>query len=213
MKHILLALFSILQRIYSFNVYQWLRNKKKEIRSYWLFSCFKRCDNTVRFGSIASLNGSDHISIGCNCSFDDCLHLMAWEKFGKQKFSPEIVIEANCCFGAYNHITCCNKVTIGYGTLTGKWVTITDNNHGFYDISDLNSLQEWKEIRPSLRSIAIKGPVTIGKNVWIGDKATILSGVTIGDGAVIAANSVVTKNVPPYSIVGGNPAKILKQIK
>lgn len=57
-----------------------------------------------------------------------------------------------------------------------------------------------------------KGPVIIGQNVWVGDKATILPGVTIGDGAVIGANSVVTKDVPPYSIVGGNPAKVLKQL-
>ena len=55
-----------------------------------------------------------------------------------------------------------------------------------------------------------KGPITIGKNVWIGDKATILPGVTIGDGAVIAANAVVTKNVSAYNIVGGNPARIIK---
>lgn len=56
-----------------------------------------------------------------------------------------------------------------------------------------------------------KGPVIIGKNVWIGDKATILPGVTIGEGAVIAANSVVSKNVPPFSVVGGIPARIIKQ--
>lgn len=55
-----------------------------------------------------------------------------------------------------------------------------------------------------------KGDVTIGNDVWIGKSATILSGITIGDGAVIGANSVVTKNVEPYSIVAGNPAKIIK---
>ncbi len=52
-----------------------------------------------------------------------------------------------------------------------------------------------------------KGEVVIGDDVWIGDKATILPGVTIGKGAVIAANSVVTKNVKPYTIVAGIPAK------
>ena len=54
-------------------------------------------------------------------------------------------------------------------------------------------------------------PVHIGKHVWIGCKATILKGVTIGDGAVIAAGAVVTKDVPANAVVGGNPAKIIKE--
>ncbi len=57
---------------------------------------------------------------------------------------------------------------------------------------------------------ASKGNVIIGNDVWIADNVTILSGVTIGDGAVIANNSHVVKDVPPYSIVGGNPAKLIK---
>ncbi len=55
-----------------------------------------------------------------------------------------------------------------------------------------------------------KGNVTIGNDVWIGCNATILSGVTIGDGAVIGARAVVAKNVPPYAIVVGNPARIIR---
>lgn len=55
-----------------------------------------------------------------------------------------------------------------------------------------------------------KGDVVIGNDVWIGNGATILSGVNIGDGAVIAARALITKNVKPYTIVGGNPAKIIK---
>ena len=57
---------------------------------------------------------------------------------------------------------------------------------------------------------ATKGDVIIGNDVWIGDNATIMSGVTIGDGVVIANNSHVVKNVEPYSLVGGNPAKLIK---
>ncbi len=55
-----------------------------------------------------------------------------------------------------------------------------------------------------------KGPTVIGNDVWIGTGTTILSGVTVGDGAIIGACSLVTKDVPPYAIVGGNPAKIIK---
>ena len=56
-----------------------------------------------------------------------------------------------------------------------------------------------------------KGDIVIGNDVWIGMNAKIMSGVKIGDGAVVAANSVVTKDVPEYTIVGGNPAKIIKK--
>ncbi len=55
-----------------------------------------------------------------------------------------------------------------------------------------------------------KGNIIIGNNVWIGYGATILSGVSIGDGAVIAAKAVITHDVPPYAIVGGIPSKIIK---
>ena len=55
-----------------------------------------------------------------------------------------------------------------------------------------------------------KGDICIGHDVWIGSGATIMSGITIGDGAIIAANAVVVKDVAPYSLVGGNPAKHLK---
>ena len=56
----------------------------------------------------------------------------------------------------------------------------------------------------------VSEPIHIGKHVWIGQGATIMKGVTIGDGAVVAAKSVVTKDVPPFSIVGGNPARIIQ---
>ena len=57
---------------------------------------------------------------------------------------------------------------------------------------------------------ATKGDVIIGNDVWIAQNVTIMSGVTIGDGAIIANNSHVVKNVEPYSIVGGNPAKLIR---
>jgi acetyltransferase-like isoleucine patch superfamily enzyme len=64
--------------------------------------------------------------------------------------------------------------------------------------------------RENIKDHNTNGDVIIGNDVWIGSNATIMSGITIGDGSVIAANSVVTKNVQPYSIVGGSPAKLLR---
>lgn len=61
------------------------------------------------------------------------------------------------------------------------------------------------------KGLVSNGDITIGNDVWIGFGATIMSGVTIGDGSVIAANANVVKNIEPYSIVGGNPAKLIKK--
>jgi acetyltransferase-like isoleucine patch superfamily enzyme len=64
--------------------------------------------------------------------------------------------------------------------------------------------------RSTFEYLKTNGPIKLGHDVWIGADAIILSGVTIGDGAVIAARSVVTRHVPPYAIVGGNPARLIK---
>ncbi len=69
--------------------------------------------------------------------------------------------------------------------------------------------QGWEHTMPS--QWPYKGDTVIGNDVWIGYRATILSGVTIGDGAIIGAHAVVTQDVPPYSVVGGNPASVLKK--
>lgn len=69
----------------------------------------------------------------------------------------------------------------------------------------------WSDAVPSFDDLPLKGDTIIGNDVWIGQNAVILPGVKIGDGAIIAANSVVTKDVEPYSIHGGNPSKKIRQ--
>jgi len=59
----------------------------------------------------------------------------------------------------------------------------------------------------------IPGKITIGKNAWIASNCTILKGVTIGEGSVVAAGSVVTRSVPPFTLVGGNPARVIRSLK
>lgn len=123
-----------------------------------------------------------------------------------ERFTPSITIGSGCWIGDYFNIWCTNSITIGNGVLTGKWVTIIDNAHGL-------TTPEALEEPPLKRHIVSKGPIVIGDNVWIGDKATILAGVTIGRGAVVGANAVVTRDVAPYTVVGGIPARPIKGCK
>ena len=73
------------------------------------------------------------------------------------------------------------------------------------------TLEGWDMEPPAMADMPLKGDTVVGNDVWIGQNATILPGVHIGDGAIIGANSVVGRDVPPYTIVAGNPANILRK--
>lgn len=149
------------------------------------------------------LMGEDCIDIEAGTRFGKQAVLTAWKHLNGVTYNPKIKIGRDCDFGDYVHITAIDRIEIGDNVLTGRWVTITDNGHGKTDFETLN-------LPPLQRELYSKGPVIIGDNVWIGDKATVLPGVTIGHGAVIAANTVVSKDVPPFSVVAGNSAQIIK---
>ncbi|NPC92946.1 Vat family streptogramin A O-acetyltransferase [Bacillus sp. WMMC1349] len=69
----------------------------------------------------------------------------------------------------------------------------------------------WESHTPILENLPIKGDTEVGNDVWIGRNVTIMPGVKIGDGAIVAAESVVTKNIEPYTVVGGNPLRLIKK--
>lgn len=200
MKDIIFKIIKLFSRVFPWGIVEKIQHKWIALRSQWISGRIEKVGQKVYFLSIAQIKGGKYISIGNNSTFGRYLYLTTWTE-GKR--NPNLEIGNNCSFGDYNHITCFHNITIGDNVLTGKWVTITDNSHGNTDYETLKKA-------PSERNISSKGPVIINKNVWIGDKVTILPNVTIGEGSVIGANSVVTKNIPPFCIAGGNPAKILK---
>ena len=172
---------------------------------YWKyrFSCFGA--NTYINPFAYFIKGEKYIKLGNNVIIGGGVQLTAWDKHGSDFFLPSISIGDGTNIGANNHITAIDYIEIGSNVLTGKNVLITDNSHGEITAIDIN-------IPPSKRKLYSKGKVVIEDNVWIGEKATILSNVRIGRSAIVGANSVVTKDVPPYSVVCGNPAKIIKRL-
>ncbi len=102
-----------------------------------------------------------------------------------------------------------NSIKIGKFCSIARGVTFQEYNHRISNISTymINSKFLKKDIHSDIES---KGDINICNDVWIGAHSVILSGVKIGNGSVISANSVVTKDIPPYAIVGGCPAKIIK---
>ena len=163
-------------------------------------SRFRTIGKNTKLAPGMKLGNVKHISLGNNVS------VMSHCVLECTGYLAEMVLGNNISIGEYSHITCAQKMVIGDGLLTGRYVLITDNAHGENLPNELN-------IPPLERRVCSSGPVTIGRNVWIGDKATILPDVTIGDGAVIAANAVVTKDVPPFSVAAGCPARVIKTVK
>ena len=113
--------------------------------------------------------------------------------FGKNiRIGRRVFINACCCFQDQGGIS------IGDGTLIGHRVTLATINHG---------------LPPDQRHVHNIAPIVIGKDVWIGSGAILLPGVHVGDGAVVAAGSVVREDVPPRTIVAGVPARIIKTVE
>lgn len=161
---------------------------------------FKYIGSRAKVGSNFRILGEEYISIGHYFHSGPFLTIEARDCYRGIKIKdaiPSIEIGDNVSFMSNCQISAANKVIIGSGCLLGDNVFITDNFHG--KTSEVS-------IPPLERSLFVKGPVVIGKNVWIGRNVCIMPNVNIGDGAIIGANSVVTKNVFAGQCVAGSPA-------
>lgn len=142
----------------------------------------------------------DYCYLGPNCRIE------AWNSYNNKRFTPKIILGHDVRINSTCHIGAINKVIIGNECLLGSHVMIIDHSHGRNTVEEL-------ELHPSDRDLYSKGEIIIGNRCWICENAVILPGVHIGQGSVIGANSVVTKDIPPYSIACGNPAKVIRKIK
>ena len=144
---------------------------------------------------------AENIIVGDYTYYDDTKSPLDWEHnnvlFNYPFFGEKLVIGRYCALaegsvfmmGAANH-RLSSVTTYPFNVFGGKW----------RDIST-----------PHIDELPHKGDTVIGNDVWIGHKAVIMPGVTIGDGSIVAAWSVVTKSFPPYSVIGGNPARLIRK--
>lgn len=175
--------------------FKWVRTLKR----------MKRVGFDCKIGLDFSVSGAKYMCIGNHFRGGKHVIIDAIDKYNDHEtgFVPQINIGDNVTLTDYCYISCINKVEIGDGTLLGQNVFICDNFHG-------NGSKEEREIIPAKRTLHSKGPVIIGKNVWIGKNVCIMPGVHVGDNVIIGANSVVTHNIDANCIVAGSPARKIK---
>jgi acetyltransferase-like isoleucine patch superfamily enzyme len=116
------------------------------------------------------------------------------------KYNPRIVIGNGVYVGRYLFIAAMGEVTIGDGCVLSDYIYINDSSHG------LNLAKGPIMSQP----LETKGPIHIGRNCFLGYRAAVLPGVTLGEGCVVGINSVVTRSFPAYSMVAGAPARIVR---
>jgi acetyltransferase-like isoleucine patch superfamily enzyme len=136
-----------------------------------------------------------NVGVGANTFFGPVTEYMGIA------YNPKIIVGEGTWVGKNCSIAAIDKVEIGKNVLFAGHVHITDHSHGYEDISKPMNVQP----------LTSKGPVIIEDDCWLGFSCEILSGVHIGKHCVIAARAVVTKDVPAYSVVAGNPARVIKK--
>jgi acetyltransferase-like isoleucine patch superfamily enzyme len=142
--------------------------------------------------------GRGKLSIGDNSGIGAFSRVIISTSFNK--LGAHITIGNNVGIGEFAYLGGAGGLSIGDDCIIGQYFSCHPENHHFKDKSTLVRYQNTS-----------RSGIYIGKNCWIGAKVTILDGVEVGDGCVIAAGAVVTKSMPPHSLVGGVPAKILKR--
>lgn len=180
---------------------------KDFIKSAYMYIChirlvlgFSKMGRMCFVGRRARINKCKYISMGDRCRIGNDCRISVYDEFAGVAHNPKVIFGNNVYMGDYLTILCADKVTIEDDVLMASYITITSENHGM-DVEG--------EIGYGKQKL-ITAPVTIKEGAWIGEKVIILPGVTIGKKAILAAGSVVTKDVPDYTVVAGNPARIIK---
>lgn len=141
-----------------------------------------------------------YIELGKNVNIAHHARLQGVSKYNEIIFNPLIILHDGVSIQQNLHLTCANKIEIGENTAIAANVTITDIHHPYDDIS-----------KPIEKQDIVVKEVIIGADCKIYNNAVVLPGVHIGTHVTIGANSVVTHDIPAYSVAVGNPAKVIKK--
>lgn len=197
------TLLRLLSYLYSYELNRKIRVALDMIYAAWIRREFKSVIGHFRVFSPLTLYGAKYMCLGENVTLKGPLRLEAFDEYNGQHFSPNIYIGDFAKINSYCHIGCINEVRIGKYTTIAERCYITDHMHGETTLEHL-------KMHTYSRPLFSKGKVNIGDCVQIGEGCVIMPGVSIGEHSIIGANSVVTKDIPPYCIAAGNPAKVLK---
>jgi acetyltransferase-like isoleucine patch superfamily enzyme len=169
----------------------------------------KRNSNNVVIPKSSGLNfNALNLKENCHVEIGEQTQVLGSLVFDKTKASIKI---GNRAF-INGTIICASKVSVGDDVLISWDTTIIDHNsHSTFFSRRSQDAVNWLENDKNWEDVKIS-PVEIKDKVWIGFNSIILKGVTIGEGAIIGAGSVVTKDVPPWTISAGNPARIIREI-
>ncbi|RXM42304.1 DapH/DapD/GlmU-related protein [Flavobacterium sp. YO12] len=205
MKNKIVTIFiNVISFFFSFSTSIKLVNRFNLLYSFWIKKNFKKAEN-LNISYPIYLKGAKYITVGENFDCDQRLRLDAIDEFLGEKFSPEIIIGNNVSIQKDCHIGAINRIVIGNNVLLASKVYISDHSHG--EINKNSIL-----LPPSRRKLFSKGSVIIEDNVWIGEGVVVLPGVTIGENTIVGANAVVTKSILKNSVVGGNPARVIREL-
>lgn len=170
-------------------------SRKSKVKCIYKFKYGNRL--RIARGCYIDALGIDGIRCGANVSFGMNTTMIVTGSL--RQLGKGIKIGNNVGLGTHGFYGGAGGLEIGDDTIFGNYVSVHPENHNYEDLN----------IPIRLQGVNHKG-IRIGKGCWIGAKATILDGADIGDGCVVAAGAVVRGKFPPYSIIGGVPAKIIK---
>ena len=194
----------------------------------WLYNRLQEHESRFKKAVTEEMEYKKHATIGLGVNFSDRARI-----YNNLKDSSKIIIGNNCLIygdlltfthggnitlgssvfvGENSRIWSSTSIKIGNNVLISHNVNIHDNNSHPIDLNERNRQMEFiliKGFLPANEFGVKEAPIVIGDNVWVGFNAAIFKGVTIGEGSIIGAGTYVFHDVPPFSIVVGNPAKII----